>query len=55
METTLELLDGVEEDLMERSFLFVDPISYRDGVGAATQAIRVLLAKKASDGVAVRP
>jgi hypothetical protein len=43
--TTVDMLDEVEEDLMARSFLFANPISYRDGVGAATQAIRVMLAK----------
>jgi hypothetical protein len=45
VESALELLDDVEEDLMARSFLFVDPISYRDGVGAATQAMRAMLVK----------
>lgn len=45
MATTLELLDGVEEELMARSFLFVDPVSYRDGVEATTQAVRVMLAR----------
>jgi hypothetical protein len=39
------MLEEVEEDLMARSFLFANPISYRDGVGAATQAIRAMLAK----------
>jgi len=43
--TTVDMLDEVEEDLMARSFLFANPISYRDGVGAATQAIRAMLAK----------
>lgn len=45
MESTVETLDDVEEDLMARSFLFANPLSYRDGVGAATQAFRVMLAK----------
>lgn len=45
MKTTLELLDGVEEELMARSFLFVDPVSYRDGVGAATEAVRAMLTR----------
>jgi hypothetical protein len=43
--STVEMLDEVEEDLMARSFLFANPISYRDGVGAATQAIRAMLVK----------
>lgn len=43
MDTTLELLDDIEEELTARSFLFVDPISYRDGVEAATRAVRVML------------
>jgi hypothetical protein len=37
------MLDGIEEELMARSFLFTDPVSYRDGVGAATEAVRVML------------
>ena len=45
MDTTLKMLDGVEEELMARSFLFTDPVSYRDGVGAATEAVRVMLVK----------
>ena len=45
METTVDMLDEVEDDLMARSFLFANPISYQDGVGAATQAIRAMLAK----------
>jgi hypothetical protein len=45
LDTTLELLDGVEEELMARSFLFVDPVSYRDGVEATTQAVRAMLAR----------
>jgi hypothetical protein len=45
LETTLEMLDGVEEELMARSFLFTDPVSYRDGVGAATGAVRALLTR----------
>lgn len=43
MESSLEVLDGIEEELMARSFLFTDPVSYRDGVGAATEAVRVML------------
>lgn len=42
MDTTPELLDDVEEELMARSFLFTHPISYRDGVAAATQAVRAM-------------
>lgn len=45
MDFTLKLLDSVEEELMTRSFLFTDPVSYRDGVGAATKAVRALLTK----------
>ena len=45
MESAADKLDEVEEDLMARSFLFANPISYRDGVGAATQAIRAMFAK----------
>lgn len=45
VESTTEMLEDVEEDLMARSFLFANPVSYRDGVGAATQAFRAMLAK----------
>lgn len=45
MESALELLDNLEEDLMARSFLFTDPISYRDGVGATTEAVRVMVTR----------
>ena len=43
MDAVLDRLDAVEEDLMTRAFLFTDPISYRDGVEAATEAVRVML------------
>jgi hypothetical protein len=45
VETTLEMLDSVEEELIARAFLFVDAVSYREGVEAATQAVRVMLTK----------
>lgn len=45
METTLEMIDDVEEEMMARSFLFSNPISYRDGVGATTDALRAMLVK----------
>jgi hypothetical protein len=48
------MLDGVEEELLSRSFLFVDPISYRDGVGAATEAMRVMLKKVTVANVEIR-
>lgn len=51
METTLEMLNGVEEELMARSFLFADPVSYRDGVDATTQAVRALLARGGPSGI----
>lgn len=53
VESTVQLLDDVEEDLMARSFLFAHPISYRDGVGAATQAIRAMLAKVGPTGIGI--
>ena len=43
MESTLEMLDGIEEELMARSFLFTDPVSYRDGVGATAEAVRAMM------------
>lgn len=45
MESTLEVLDGIEEELMARSFLFTDPVSYRDGVGATTDAVRGMVTR----------
>ncbi len=45
MESTLEMLDGIEEELMARSFLFTDPVSYRDGVGATTEAVRAMVTR----------
>jgi len=46
----MDRLDAVEEDLMTRAFLFTDPISYRDGVEAATEAVRVMLTKAGRAG-----
>jgi hypothetical protein len=45
MESALELLDGIEEEMMARSFLFTDPISYRDGVGATAEAFRTMVTR----------
>jgi len=45
LDPTLELLNGMEEELMARSFLFTDPISYRDGVGATTEAVRTMVTR----------
>lgn len=39
------MLDGIEEELMARSFLFTDPVSYRDGVGATTEAVRAMVTR----------
>jgi hypothetical protein len=54
VESTVQMLDDVEEELMARSFLFTNPLSYRDGVGAATQAIRAMLLKIGPDQSEVR-
>ena len=43
MATTLDLLEEIEDELNARSFLFVDPNSFRDGVAAATRAVRDML------------
>ena len=45
MESQLEMLEGVEEEMMSRSFLFNDPVSYREGVGATAEAVRVMLTR----------
>ena len=37
------MLDGIEEELIARSFLFTDPVSYRDGVGATAEAVRAMV------------
>jgi hypothetical protein len=43
LQSTLEVLEGIEEELMARSFLFTDPVSYRDGVGATAEAVRLMV------------
>lgn len=53
MNTTLEMLDDAEENLMARSFLFVHPASFREGVDASMEAVKVVLARKSR--VATRP
>jgi hypothetical protein len=40
---TLDQLDEIEDELNARSFLFVNPSSFRDGVAAATRAMRDML------------
>jgi hypothetical protein len=45
MDTTLEIFDDAEEDLMARSFLYVHPASFREGVEATMEAVKILLAR----------
>ncbi|MGZ6557397.1 MAG: hypothetical protein ACXVEY_11205 [Actinomycetota bacterium] len=45
MVTTLDTLDKAEEVLMGRSFLYVHPVSFREGVEASMEAVRAILAK----------
>lgn len=45
MESTLEVLEEVEDDLMARSFLYDDPGVYREAVEAALVAVRAAIAE----------
>lgn len=46
MEAILERLEDVEDDLMSRAFLYDFPVAYRDGVEAAIEAVRAVLARQ---------
>jgi isopentenyl diphosphate isomerase/L-lactate dehydrogenase-like FMN-dependent dehydrogenase len=48
MESLLERLEDLEDDLIGRAFLYDAPSSYRDGVEAAFEAVRALLARAAA-------
>ena len=48
MESMIERLEDVEDDLMTRAFLYDFPTSYREGVEAALTAVRAVLAKAAT-------
>jgi hypothetical protein len=50
MNTTLDLIENAEEDLLSRAFLYNHPVSFREGVEASMQAVRALLAKTADPG-----
>jgi hypothetical protein len=45
MDPTLETLDEAGGDLMGRSFLYVHPASFREGVEASMEAVRAILAR----------
>ena len=45
MNTTLDMLEDAEEDLLSRAFLYNHPVSFREGVEASMEAVRALLAK----------
>jgi hypothetical protein len=45
MESLLERLEDVEDDLMTRAFLYDAPVAYREGVEATLIAVRAALAK----------
>jgi hypothetical protein len=45
LDATLETLDEAEDDLMGRSFPYVHPASFREGVEAPMEAVRAILAK----------
>ena len=45
MESTLELLDDVEEDLIGRAFLYENADAFREGVEASLEAVRAMLAR----------
>lgn len=45
MESILERLEDLEDDLCSRAFLYDFPGAYRDGVEAALTAVRAVLAR----------
>ena len=45
METILERLEDVEDDLMSRAFLYDVPAAYREGVEAAFEAVRAVVGR----------
>jgi hypothetical protein len=47
MNTTLDMLENAEEDLLSRAFLYNHPVSFREGVEASMEAVRALLARTA--------
>ena len=46
MKTTLDILEDAEDDLLSRAFLYNHPVSFREGVEASMEAVRVLLSKR---------
>jgi hypothetical protein len=50
MNTTLDILEHAEEDLLSRAFLYNHPVSFREGVEASMEAVRALLARTADPG-----
>jgi hypothetical protein len=48
MESILERLEDVEDDLMSRAFLYDVPVAYRDGVEAALTAVRAVISRVAA-------
>lgn len=45
MEAMIERIEEMEEELLARSFLYEHPAAFREGVEAAMEAARVVLAK----------
>lgn len=52
METILERIEDVEDDLMSRAFLYDVPTAYREGVEAALIAVRAVVAKAGATAAA---
>jgi hypothetical protein len=50
MNTTLDMLEDAEGDLLSRAFLYNHPVSFREGVEASMEAVRALLARTADPG-----
>jgi hypothetical protein len=48
----LELLDDLEEDLLQRAFLYDDPDTYREAVDATLVAVKATLERAREHSVA---
>lgn len=46
MELIAERLEDLEDDLAARAFLYSSPDAYRDGIEAAFEAVRAVLATR---------
>lgn len=45
MESLLERIDQIEDDLVARDFLYDDPTSYREGIDETIRRVRLVVSK----------